>query len=170
VLQHSTPNPAPSILTSSVTHICNGFASTTSHPTPGLTKQYKRKETVTKKTDHYIIYPEQLVPNRQKDRAISAVLTTTSFSHTVESLPSPEISLYLPYHYAATRSFTSRNISGLSRHSFTGDHCTKVHRSTPVLQVELAIHCYHTSPLLCIINVIPANYFCTEKKGSCLLG
>lgn len=43
VLQHSTPNPAPSILTSSVTHICNGFANTTSHPTPGLTKQYKRK-------------------------------------------------------------------------------------------------------------------------------
>jgi hypothetical protein len=28
---HSTHNPAPSILTSSVTQICNGFASTTSH-------------------------------------------------------------------------------------------------------------------------------------------
>jgi hypothetical protein len=86
VLQHSTLNPAPFILTSSITHICNGFANTTSHPTPGLTKQYKRKllpkngtlYNISRATSSKIIYPEQLVPNRQKDRAISAVLTTTS--------------------------------------------------------------------------------------------
>jgi hypothetical protein len=33
----------------------------------------------------------------------------------------------------------------------------------PVLQVELAIHCYHTLPLH-RINVIPVNYFCTQEK------
>ena len=70
----------------------------------------------------------------------------------------------MPYYYAATRSFASRNISGLSRHSFTGDHCTKVHQSAPVLQVELAIHCYHTSLLHPMVNVIPVNYFCTPRK------
>lgn len=107
--------------------------------------------------------------------AISAVLTTTSFSHTLGSLPSTEISVSADYYHAATRSFASRNISGLSRHSFTGGHCTKVHRSAPVLQVELAIHCYHTFAAASHRKRDSSKllvYFCTQgkKKGPCLLG